>query len=201
MLRRKHVNPERRLQTDYAPSAAPSEAPTFATYMPTAENEHLGVCRTADDVFTCAVAEAACEATSGNTWTGSNLAPLVDGCCVCELGCDHSQETGDKGSICLANVGTGDSDTVDDYIKFAVGVLVNADPNDLLLQQVSRRLSEEDEVRALRLAACSHRRTRSWSVLCTGFLTRRKTATEQIIAPTAISDSGGESDRTCAANG
>ena len=61
LLRRKHVNPERRLQTDYAPSAAPSEAPTFETYMPTAENEHLGACKTADDVFTCAVAEDACE--------------------------------------------------------------------------------------------------------------------------------------------
>ena len=47
------------------------------------------------------------------------------GCCVCELGCDHMDEDGDKGSICLANVGTGDKDTVKGYIKFAVGVLVN----------------------------------------------------------------------------
>ena len=39
LLRRKHVNPERRLQTDYAPSAAPSEAPTFETWMPTAVGE------------------------------------------------------------------------------------------------------------------------------------------------------------------
>ena len=46
LLRRKHVNPERRLQTDYAPSAAPSEAPTFATYVPTAEGEKLGACET-----------------------------------------------------------------------------------------------------------------------------------------------------------
>ena len=45
LLRRKHVNPERRLQTDYAPSAAPSEAPTFATWMPTAEGEKLGCVR------------------------------------------------------------------------------------------------------------------------------------------------------------
>ena len=44
LLRRKHVNPERRLQTDYAPSAAPSEAPTFATYVPTAEGSQLGSC-------------------------------------------------------------------------------------------------------------------------------------------------------------
>ena len=46
LLRRKHVNPERRLQTDYAPSAAPSEAPTFETWMPTAVGGKLGWCET-----------------------------------------------------------------------------------------------------------------------------------------------------------
>ena len=46
LLRRKHVNPERRLQTDYAPSAAPSEAPTFETWMPTAVGAKTGACET-----------------------------------------------------------------------------------------------------------------------------------------------------------
>jgi hypothetical protein len=46
LLRRKHVNPERRLQTDYAPSAAPSESPTFETYQPTATGAQLGACET-----------------------------------------------------------------------------------------------------------------------------------------------------------
>ena len=205
LLRRKHVNPERRLQTDYAPSAAPSEAPTFATYVPTAEGSELGSCehynaakyenyglcygtttqcsqdsdcdsaadagdgycsgyiyttasdgsRLQDDKkssYTCGVTELACMGAEDaweepwdkgdfrqanyntNDWYAASYDRKRAGCCLCELGCDHMDEDGDKGSICLANVGTGDKDTVKGYIKFAVGVLVNTDPNDLLLE-------------------------------------------------------------------
>jgi hypothetical protein len=186
-------------EIDYAPSAAPSEAPTFATYIPTAEGAELGSCETynapkyeaygvcdgtttqcsqdsdcdgvhggvgqgdCDSVrndaqddkkssYTCGVTELACMGAEDaweepwdkgdlreanyNThdWSAAKYSRMRSGCCVCELGCDHMDEDGDKGSICLANVGTGDRDTVKGYIKFAVGVLVNTDPNDLLLE-------------------------------------------------------------------
>ena len=208
LLRRKHVNPERRLQTDYAPSAAPSEAPTFETWQPTAggavegkvgsKYNRLGSCETynapryntygvcedtttqclsdsdctevlaaldgrtpdCDAVantaydeelssYTCGVTKLACEGYSyqytrpgGGTyyanynthdWSAADSSRRRNGCCVCELGCDHSEEDGDKGSICLANVGAGDDATLQSYVKTAIGVLVNADASDLAL--------------------------------------------------------------------
>ena len=53
--------------------------------------------------------------------------------CVCEQGCDHSQETGEQGTICLANVGAGDDATIQSYVLNAIGVLVNTAASDLKL--------------------------------------------------------------------
>ena len=76
--------------------------------------------------FTCGVTEEACDGRRNGweePWDKGNFkyarlgyntnywwkyrygGPRRNGCCICEQGCDHSEESGEKGPICLDHVG------------------------------------------------------------------------------------------------